>query len=917
MRTSDSAGMGILGRRANAAPPTARRAVAWGSRTVALALVVACASGTAGIYALLDFAEAHFHTADVAAELHDGLAQLADVSRDLEVARPVSPGLANRAAAIEQRARGLLTELRDSGYEPQRVRPLIAAANTYLATFSRERAASIAGNRTRAAALADLEDSQFATLTPRAQSIVQELRREAYRAAAEVRNVIVGLTLFLVTTVVAVLLWWGRRERRRAESAALNKGQARFEALVEHSSDLIAVLDNGGRIAYVSPSITNVMGARSDGYVGAGWDTLSASAGKSVSSEDAAMFSRVLAGSGESGAFEYSLPDRNGTQRRYEAVATNLLDEPNVRGIVLNSRDITDRAQLENQLRDREQSFRMLFEDNPYPMWVFDNDTLRFLQVNDAACQQYGYTHAELAGMTILDLREPEARAELADLVKQRDLSASRPAAVWRHRTHDGTLLDVEVRAHQTTFEGHHATLVLAQDVTERRRLESALEHRAFHDPLTELPNRALFRDRVQHAIEAAPRAGGKVSVLMLDLDGFKTVNDTLGHAAGDELLDLAARRLETRLRSGDTIARMGGDEFAVLLEKAAPGESSTLADRLLETLRQPFIVHGQEVFLTGSIGIAEAPADAALPATRSQLLRDADLAMYVAKDAGRDRYAVFEEQMRARNAHRLNLATDLQHAMEREQLCLYYQPTVRLDTLEIVGLEALLRWTHPTHGVIMPADFVPLAEETGLIVPIGRWILNEACRQVAHWRHTISGCERLGIAINVSGRQLQGPPFVSDVRDALDLAGIDPGAVTLEITESILLADTESISQQLHALKQLGVHLAIDDFGTGYSSLSYLTQFPLDVMKLDKSFLAGIGDSSDRRALLRSIIDMGHSLHLSTLGEGIETEAELNRLRACGCDLGQGFLFARPLTPADATRRLGQVVSPIPVNSP
>jgi diguanylate cyclase (GGDEF)-like protein/PAS domain S-box-containing protein len=586
---------------------------------------------------------------------------------------------------------------------------------------------------------------------------------------------------------------------------------------------------------------------------------------------------------------------------------TNLLDEPSMHGIVLNSRDITERVQLERESRDREESFRMLFDDNPYPMWVFENASHRFLQVNDAACQQYGYSREEFAELTIFDIRPPDGRTELLDVLDGQGPARFGPS-VWCHQTKDGRRLDVEVRAHRLTFEGQDATLVLAQDVTERQRLEIALEHRAFHDPLTELPNRALFRDRVQHALDATDRrSDGEVWVMSLDLDGFKTVNDTLGHAAGDELLEGAARRLQRCVRSGDTIARMGGDEFAVLLPNAGSGEAAALASRLLDEVRDPFTVQGQEIFLTMSVGIAKAqPVDDELP-SRTQLLGDADLAMYRAKETGRDRYAVFEPQMRSRT-QRLTLQTDLQHALARDQLRVYYQPTVRLDTLEIVGFEALLRWAHPERGLIPPSEFIPLAEDTGLIVPIGRWILHEACRQLGYWRRTIEGYQHLGIAVNVSGRQLQDAPFVIDVREAVELAGLDPDAVTLEITESLLLDDADAIANQMHELKAFGVRLAIDDFGTGYSSLSYLSRFPLDVLKIDKSFLVGTTDSVDRQAMLRSIVDMGRSLHLSTLGEGIETAAELKRVCASGCDLGQGFLFDRPLTADEATNRLARL---------
>jgi EAL domain-containing protein (putative c-di-GMP-specific phosphodiesterase class I) len=349
----------------------------------------------------------------------------------------------------------------------------------------------------------------------------------------------------------------------------------------------------------------------------------------------------------------------------------------------------------------------------------------------------------------------------------------------------------------------------------------------------------------------------------------------------------------------------MGGDEFAVLLVGKNADDSRRLADRLLESLREPFTISGQEIFLTASVGVASSGRRTADTSTRMELLREADLAMYDAKDAGRNRSSVFLPLMRSRATERLTLQADLQYAVPGNQLRLYYQPTVELDTLRVVGFEALLRWDHPERGLIPPSEFISLAEETGLIVPIGRWVLYEACRQLAHWQRTIDGCEQLGVAINVSGRQLQARGAVSDIADAIGVSSLDPADVTIEITESLFLTDTEAVRNQMQALKQLGVRLAIDDFGTGYSSLSYLSRFPLDVMKIDKSFLVDVCSSADRHAFLRSIIDMGHTLHLSTLGEGIENESELELLRACGCDLGQGFLFARPLTPDQATEHL------------
>ena len=711
----------------------------------------------------------------------------------------------------------------------------------------------------------------------------------------------------LALAVVTFLMWSGRRTLHRTASAATDRSRVRFEAMVEHSSDLIAVLNADGRVVYLSPSVAQLTGQDTTTMLGNRWDARDAGLGLPASAgEDTSDFDHLLASPGESAAFEYDMLDRYGNTHRFEAVATNLLDEPTMRGVILNSRDVTDRAQLESELRNREASFRLLFEANPQPMWVFDIETYRFLQVNAAACRQYGYSLEEFSVMEIFELRFPEDRDELVTFLDQQIRADDGLPAIRRHRHKDGRELEVEIRAHEITFEGRRATLVLAPDVTERRRLEAALKHSAFHDPLTGLPNRALFQDRMQRALDQSGVDDPDVCVLLLDLDGFKAVNDTLGHAAGDRLLALAAQRLQTCARPGDTIARMGGDEFAILLERGNRAGSQRLANRLVIALRSPFLIDGQEFFLTASVGIASSARGAAGVTTRTELLRDADLAMYDAKASGRDCSSTFEPEMRDRATERQLLQTDLQHAVERGELRLEYQPLVDLQSCAIIGMEALLRWDHPERGLIMPADFIPIAEDTGVIVPIGRWVFHEACRQTVHWQRTIPGHERLAIAINVSGRQLQHPSFAANVDAAIADSGIDPALVTIEITESVFLTDTDSVHAQLDALKNLGIYLAIDDFGTGYSSLSYLSQFPLDVMKIDKSFLVG-NTTIDQRAFIHSIIEMGHTLNMLTLGEGIETTAELDLLRDCGCDFGQGFLFAHPLTPDEAERELAE----------
>ncbi len=447
------------------------------------------------------------------------------------------------------------------------------------------------------------------------------------------------------------------------------------------------------------------------------------------------------------------------------------------------------------------------------------------------------------------------------------------------------------------------------RDVVLVRDQADELQYQAFHDALTGLPNRVLVIDRATQMLGRAQRIRAPAAALFIDLDDFRQINDGFGHPAGDELLQTIAARLQAVVRGGDTVGRLGGDEFVALVE---PGSFEIapefVAERILEVLRQPITLRTPSrstVTITASMGVATAQGLSA-----EALMREAHVALYEAKQAGRDRYVLFRSAMEATLQARLRLQADLREALARDELFLLYQPTMDLQTQRVVGVEALIRWRHPARGVIAPDTFIPLAEETGLIVPIGRWVLAEACKQAAVWHDESHSVQ---VSVNVSARQLDHKNLLEDVQGALADSDLEPSALTLEITETALMRDADSTTQQLKKLKALGVQIAIDDFGTGYSSLAYLSQFPVDVLKIDRTFVTGLSDSADSRALAHTLIQLGKTLGLETLAEGIEEEAQLEILKHEQCDLGQGYLFARPLVPEDIQSYLSPMAHQAP----
>ncbi|HUQ14825.1 MAG TPA: EAL domain-containing protein [Gemmatimonadales bacterium] len=561
-----------------------------------------------------------------------------------------------------------------------------------------------------------------------------------------------------------------------------------------------------------------------------------------------------------------------------------------------NVRLLADQAVRQNEAR-----FRSLVQHSSDVIIVTrTNGTMRF--VSPSANRVFGYDPSEMVGRPIATLLHPDDRDRAAKLFE----TASRTPGVtgpveWRFRQPDGSWLSAEILATNLTGDPTVRGIVLnTRDVSERKRLEEQLTHQAFHDPLTGLANRALFRDRVSHALALAQRQAHPITVLFLDLDDFKRVNDSLGHAEGDRLLISAAERFLSCARAADTVARLGGDEFAILIEHAAePDGRGELLERLGTAMGHPFSLSGNHVQVTASIGVATA----AVGDTADDLLRNADVAMYAAKRHGKGRSETYESRMYADVRHRLEMEAALRAGIEGGELTLHYQPIVHLRTGAIYGVEALVRWEHQTYGHLLPQHFIPLAEETGLIVKLGGWVLDEACRQVQAWRLAYPETQ-LSVSVNISGRQLQGPAIGDALGDALASSGVDPSAVILEITESVLMQRTDSVLERLQMLKKLGVRLAIDDFGTGYSSLSYLQRFPIDILKIATPFVEEVALGAERAALARAIIGLSDTLRLQTVAEGIEMAEQRAALIELGCPLGQGHHFSRAV-PAEAIERM------------
>ena len=699
-------------------------------------------------------------------------------------------------------------------------------------------------------------------------------------------------------------------ERKRAEEGR-RESEERFRQLFEHSVDALFVHDAQGRIRDVNPEA-----CRSTGYSRRELLSMRVSdlTDDLISDEEIAereraggtLWRRIISGDPQTQSAVHV-----GSHRRKDGsvfpieVRLGGVDYGGERLILASARDITERERTEQRLVESEERFRQLFEQSVDAIIVLD-ERGNVVDVNSRACISLGYTREELLSMTVRDYemrllseQERAVRERAGGTLWQRILTED-PGSVTgihlgEHRRKDGTTFPVEVHVGGVDYGGQRMIFSSIRDITERRELEAQLEHLAFHDELTGLPNRAYFMDCLQRALSRAEKYGSGVAVLFLDIDDFKLVNDSLGHSMGDQLLAAVARRLQGCLRPADVVSRFGGDEFTILLEDTSMAENATLvAERISESLRSPVVLGRDEVFVNVSVGITfSAPGRKAPEA----LMRDADATMYRAKASGKGHYEVSDPSMSHRAMQRLQLENDLRRAVEShgEQFELHYQPKVSVESAEVLGMEALVRWRLPEGDLVYPDDFIPLAEESGLIVPIGEVVLETACGWLRE-QQDLGRC--VSVSVNLSARQFRQPELVSQIRHTLTETGVAPESLVLEITEGLVLEHAEAL-EKLRELKSLGVQVELDDFGTGYSSLSYLKHLPVDAVKIDKVFIDGLGNNREDTVLVSAVINLARALGLGVVAEGVQTSIQLEKLREMECPQAQGYLFSRPL-PAD-----------------
>ena len=717
---------------------------------------------------------------------------------------------------------------------------------------------------------------------------------------AETVGLVGGIAALALVAIVATVLESRRIGRRfRRTIGELSRTQSEIRRLLDDLPDAVMGLNDRGVIESANQRAAVLTGRTIDELVGRAFlEMIGDDDRESVTARwhfDQAHPGGLDVGGDVTGPIGnhvvFELVDAIGEPHLVEASLHRpaVSDGSNGGGLVVLLRDVTDRARTTVALEQARRRFQQAFHSAPTGMALVRLDDSRIVDANQSLADMLDRPLSSLVGIGIREITHPDDLRAAATQRARLELGiADTYLLEQRYLRSDGAFVWARTRVSVTEDEGVALAITHIEDVTEQRMAAEQLTHAATHDGLTELPNRAALVERLD---ELLTRAGvGQVSVLFIDLDNFKVVNDSLGHGVGDELLRRIAGRLRHVMRDTDCLARFGGDEFVVFVDGGV--DPATVAERLRQAVQRPMQIGEHELVVTASIGFA---VNSSNEFTADELVRDADAAMYRAKAAGRDRVEAFTEETRAASVAALQTSTELRRGLERGEVVPYFQPIVDLDGGQVVGFEVLARWLHPDRGLLVPGQFLPMAEESGLIVDLGARILRDALAQLAHWRAVGLRFASCSLSINVATQQLIDGRFLDVVHDALGETGIDADSLWLEITETALMADTNAAGRALRDLRGLGLHLSVDDFGTGYSSLTYLKRFPVEAIKIDRSFVTGLGLEADDTSIVEAVVRLGHSLGLAVVAEGVETPLQLNRLRELGCDKGQGYLFGRP----------------------
>ncbi|HEY5037526.1 MAG TPA: EAL domain-containing protein [bacterium] len=671
---------------------------------------------------------------------------------------------------------------------------------------------------------------------------------------------------------------------KKAETA-LGESEKRLRAVVTAAPIVLFAIDRNGLFTLLEGSGLNGLNLKPGEVIGKSAFDLYRESPKIIQN-----LRRALAGE----SFFVVVEEQNLVfQTHYSPV---LAEGGEVTGIIGTALDITDQKHSEQAFRGSEEKFGELFNNAIDSIFLFeinaDGMPGKFIEVNDTACSKLCYSREELLRVTPLDIAAPEDLSEIPKMFKKLlQLGQVTSEKIYLSKT--GLKIPVELNSHVIQWNGKQVVQSIARDITDRKRAEETIRRQAFYDVLTNLPNRTLFKDRLEQAMKHAHRNKQMLGIIVLDLDRFKNINETLGHLLGDKLLIAVAERLLGLLNESETIARFGGDEFTLLLPQVNSIEEATQhAQKIIEVLAAPFKLNNHELHVTTSIGIAFYPDDGE---NSEILLKNVETAMYRAKEQGRNNYQLYASIMNVSAFKQLLMENSLRRALEKGEFVVYYQPQVEIETNKIIGAEALIRWKHPDLGLVFPTEFIGLAEETGLIVPIGEWVIRKVCAQSKEWQ--VAGHPKICISVNLSARQFQQHNLVSTIARILQETGLDPQYLGMEITESIAMKNADFTISALNELKKMGIHLSLDDFGTGYSSLSYLKRFPLETLKIDRSFVRDITTDPNDAAIVTAVVALSHSLKLSVVAEGVETEGQLAFLKTQHCDHVQGYFYSHPLS--------------------